>query len=336
MKHLKPKDMKCILLNVAIFILAITSLLAQPVIQWDRTLGGANTEYMRDVIQTADGGYLLVGGSESPAGADRADALRGSADGWIVKLNATGVKEWDKALGGTGFDYFSKVVQTSDGGYFLAGRSYPGGGGDKPETDETGELWVVKLSPSKTIEWQRQIDVEGYANKSIQDMQMLSDGSYILAVNGQDAGGSENLDKAFLIKLSPKADVEWIKTYIGLDPGIPRRINCINLTSDGGYVIGLEIGGFEEHPNLYHMIKFGSQGLIEWEKTLGLLEDGQASKVRSVKQTTDGGYIVGGISAAKAFAEKSESSLDYDFWIVKLDSSGEDILWDKTIFGNNY
>ncbi|QRR01434.1 CBM96 family carbohydrate-binding protein [Dyadobacter sandarakinus] len=307
------------------------SLFAQPAIQWQRTLGGSDEEYVRSVIQTADGGYLLSGRSASPAGFDKSDSLRGRVDAWIVKLNAAGEKEWDKTLGGIYGDDLGKVAQTPDGGYFLAGASYPGGGGDKAETSETGELWVVKLNATGNILWQKQLGVENYYNAGVRDMKMLPDGGFILAVGAQDIGGYDNLNQAFLMRLSADAKVQWVKRYDGLQPRDAVSVQCVSLTSDGGFVLGLETTYFEDHPDVYHIVKTDAQGIVQWKRVLGVLEDGQASVVRSVSQTRDGGYIVGGTSKALAFSEKSERSLSTDYWVVKLDRSGQKIEWEKTI-----
>ena len=59
---------------------------------WDKRFGGGETDQVRDVVATADGGYLLVGYSDSAAEGDKSEATRGSSDFWAIKIDANGNK----------------------------------------------------------------------------------------------------------------------------------------------------------------------------------------------------------------------------------------------------
>ncbi|MCE3007156.1 MAG: hypothetical protein LW884_02240 [Bacteroidetes bacterium] len=88
--------------------------------QWDKTLGGNGLDGINSLQQTADGGYIL--GGESSSDADIAGGKSENNQGrdyWVVKLDANGNKQWDKTLGGSGWDVLSSLQQTSDGGYIL-------------------------------------------------------------------------------------------------------------------------------------------------------------------------------------------------------------------------
>ena len=76
-------------------------------------IGGGGYESASSVVQTADGGYVMAGQTDSYGA--------GLADAYVVKLNASGGLQWTKTIGGTGNDWASSVVQTSDGGYIVAG-----------------------------------------------------------------------------------------------------------------------------------------------------------------------------------------------------------------------
>jgi len=89
--------------------------------QWNRTYGGTNDDYAYGLVQTSDGGYAIAGvtGSYSV----------GFFDFWLVKTNSTGGMEWNQTFGETGNDRAFSVVQTSDGGYALAGSTDSSGSG---------------------------------------------------------------------------------------------------------------------------------------------------------------------------------------------------------------
>ena len=77
---------------------------------------------------------------------------------------------------------------------------------------------------------------------------------------------------------------------------------------------------------------FAQAPAIEWQNTIG---GNNADKLRSLIQTSDGGYLLGGYSASGISGDKTEASLIYfDYWIVKLDAFGS-IEWQNTIGGSN-
>ena len=121
--------------------------------QWDRRFGGSQDEGLSRVRQTAEGGYLFGGTSESPAGGDKTEGTRGFDDFWVVKVNGNGAKQWDRRFGGAAGDSFSAVCQTLEGGYLLAGRSSSGAGGDKTEDCRGGsDMWAVRLAVPDAFE----------------------------------------------------------------------------------------------------------------------------------------------------------------------------------------
>ncbi|RDC64880.1 T9SS type A sorting domain-containing protein [Adhaeribacter pallidiroseus] len=122
--------------------------------QWDRTFGGAVSDYLASLQQTSDGGYILGGSSNSGKSGDKSEALRSSCadtycndDYWVVKLNATGQKEWDKTIGGNNSDALTNLLLTQEDGYMLGGYSNSDIGGDKSDgrKAKSTDYWVVRL-----------------------------------------------------------------------------------------------------------------------------------------------------------------------------------------------
>src|SRR6478752_4976609 len=115
-------------------------------IQWDKTIGGSSWDYLAAIKQTADGGYIVGGNSDSQISGDKTQNSKGDLDYWVVKLNSSGNIEWDKTVGGAGREIFSELVQTTDGGYLLAGTSLSNISGDKTDNSRGGsDYWVLKL-----------------------------------------------------------------------------------------------------------------------------------------------------------------------------------------------
>lgn len=88
--------------------------------QFQRTIGGTDQDYALSIIQTADGGYAAAGYTHS-FGA-------GINDMYIVKLTGSGNLQWSKTVGGISYDVAYSIIQTTDGGYVVAGLTYFGAG----------------------------------------------------------------------------------------------------------------------------------------------------------------------------------------------------------------
>ncbi len=86
--------------------------------QWYKTFGDAHKDHTGDVIQTSDGGYLIVGSLENTY---FSQAWR--ADGYIIKTNSSGNEVWSKTYGGFTDDGFGCVREVGDGGFIISGST---------------------------------------------------------------------------------------------------------------------------------------------------------------------------------------------------------------------
>jgi uncharacterized delta-60 repeat protein len=271
-------------------------------IQWSRAIGGTNSDIARSIQQTSDGGYIVAGFTNS-FGAGNYDVL-------IIKLNSSGNIQWSRAIGGIGYDEAYSIQQTSDGGYIVAGYtgSFGAGGYD---------VFIIKLDSSGNIQWSRAI---GGTNIDIANsIQQTSDGGYIVAGDTYSFGAGAW--DVFIIKLDSSGNIQWSRA-IG-------RTNSdgaysIQQTSDGGYIVAGSTDSFGAGGHDVLIIKLNSSGNIQWSRAIGGTNSDGA---RSIQQTSDGGYIVAGLT-------RSFSSGGLDFFIIKLDSSGN-IQWSRAIGGTN-
>jgi len=132
--------------------------------------------------------------------------------------------------------------------------------------------------------------------------------------------------------------VEWQNTIGGTGY---EFLNTIEQTSDGGYIMGgysdSNISGDKTENNIggddYYVVKINAAGVIEWENTVG---GGNFDRLYSVEETADGGYILGGQSlSGGGIGDKAESNIGgYDYWVVKLNSSGN-VVWQNSIGGTS-
>ncbi len=229
-----------------ICVLLLNPASSKAVNYWSKTYGGNNNDFAPSSQKTADGGIIIAGKTDS-FGA-------GSLDAWIVKLNSDGTVEWQKAYGGSGYDYVHFIQPTSDGGYIAVGYTTSFGAGQV-------DVWILKLNPDGTITWQKAyggVDKEeAYYVQETFDQQGNSEG-YIVA--GLTRSFGEGDYDGWLIKLNLNGTVNWQKTY---DMGGFEALWCVIQTSDGGYIATGAIDG----GTAAWVLKLNSDGTIFWEKT---------------------------------------------------------------------
>jgi VCBS repeat-containing protein len=308
---------------------------------WDKSYGGSGSENVRDVIATNDGGYLLVGDSNSTADGDKSETSRGGKDYWAVKIDANGNKVWDKRFGGSSDDICNGVVATTDGGYLLAGYSQSGADGDKSEASRgSQDYWAVKIDANGTKVWDRRFG--GSGQDICNDVVATTDGGYVLAgdsssgADGDKSEASRGNSDYWAVKIDASGAKVWDKRFGGSSTD-----DCTGVlaTSDGGYLLaGQSIslaGGDKSEARRdsydYWAVKIDASGDKVWDKTFGG-SSGDYTPV--VAETADGGYLLAGLSSSGADGDKSEASRGQgDYWAVKIDASGAKV-WDKTFGGS--
>ncbi|WP_207433911.1 T9SS type A sorting domain-containing protein [Sabulibacter ruber] len=308
---------------------------------WDKTYGGTRSDNLTALTTTSDGGYLLGGYSFSSIGANRTEDSRGNGDFWIVKINATGTKIWDKRFGGNGNDLLSSLVSTPDGGFLAGGSSDSNIGGDKTENSNgPGDFWLLKLTEDGTKVWDKSYG--GSNADEIISIVPSQDGGYLLGgwSNSMATGSkSENTKGRYdywFVKINSDGTKVWDKSIGG---ALNEYLFTLTPTPDGGYLAGgvSESGAGADitensKGNLdYWAVKLDATGNKSWDKRFG---GTGFDNLYSLIVTPDGGYLLGGVSDSGVGTDKTEPTVgSWDHWIIKLDSNGNK-LWDKTIGGD--
>jgi len=307
---------------------------AQPSIQWQKSLGGTLIDQANSIQQTMDGGYIVAGHTQS----NDSDVTgnHGNSEYWVVKLDSMGTIQWQKCLGGSMGEEANSIQQTTDSGYIIAGSS-SSNDGDVTNNNSINnvDFWVVKLSSMGTIQWQKCMG--GSRSDVAYSIQQTMDGGYAVAgssgSNDSDVTGNHGMQDYWVVKLDTNGTIQWQKSMGGSGGDAAFSI-C--QTMDSGYIVaGMsnsidgDVIGNINFGNNYWVVKLNSMGTIQWQKILG---NGSA-RANSIQQTTDSGYIVAGTALGNGYDVSGNRGV-YDFWVVKLNSTGT-IRWQKCMGGSD-
>lgn len=248
-------------------------------ISWEKSYGFSGADTGFSVTQTNDNGFLLTGVLDVSAsgglGNSKSSVYRKHAGGdyWVIKLNASGEKQWSKFYGGTFTDTPFDAIQTADNGYLIIGSS------DSNDVDIKGnkgayDFWVIKISESGTLIWEKSFG--GSETDEARAIVSSGDGNYIIVGDTRSSDLDVSMSKGaadfWIIKISPLGALIWEKTFGGSSFDAARSITT---SQDGGFIIsGSSRSGdgdllSNNGQNDVWVFKIDTNANIEWQKTIG-------------------------------------------------------------------
>jgi len=269
--------------------------------QWSKTFGGSSLDVGSSATQTSDGGFIVVGGTQSYG--------PGSCGVYLIKTDASGDEKWNKTFGGSSWDEGSSVKQTSDGGFIIVGYTHSYGAGYY-------DIYLIKTDAAGEEQWSRTLGGPGYDFGS--QIEHTSDGGFIVIGTTRSYGAG--CYDIYLIKTDAAGEEQWSRTFGGPSDDDGKSVWE---TSDGGFIIVGETQSYGAGLFDVWLIKTDSNGNKVWDKTFGgeNFDDGYSGQ-----QTSDGGYIVAGSTGSYGAGGES------DIWLIKTDSNGNNV-WNKTFGG---
>lgn len=299
--------------------------------QWKEHLGGTGSDLARMVLQTADGGYVVAGTSDSPD--LDVSGNHGDYDFWIVKLFASGTVQWNKSFGGSGYEDFGAILSADDGGFVLSG------GTQSNDYDVSGnhgssDFWLAKTDANGVLQWQKCYGGSSYEKAA--DIRKCPDGGYMLVgfseSNNGDVSGNHGDFDAWVVKTDASGNLQWQRSLGG--SGYDAA-NGVVVLDDGSCVIGGYTGSTDGDVTGNHgeddawLVKLDQNGDLQWSKCLG----GSASDVATgVERAGDNSLIISCYSRS-ANGDVEANYGFWDYWLISTDEDGM-VQWQQHYGGS--
>ncbi|MBL7722633.1 MAG: gliding motility-associated C-terminal domain-containing protein [Chitinophagaceae bacterium] len=329
---------KTSLLIALVLLLTPLGMKAQvPPQQWSRHYGGADVDIPYSIKFTTDGGTIVAGYTDSRGGDVSPQPNREYWDLWVLKLDQCGNIQWERSFGGTGYESARDILQTSDGGYMVLGETNSTDGGVINGYGGTKDIWLLKLSASGNLEWQKRYGGTGLDIGN--HIASTTDGGFLIAAssssNDGDIRGNHSTGTytdGVLMKINAGGVLQWSRCYGGSKNEELFDIEVINGTTfiagftnsvDGDippnqknydvWLLAIDAGGNKVLSKIYG----GSQNDVAY-----CMSKGANGSLTLAGYTTS---TDGDVSGAKG---------SQDYWVINVDQRGR-LNWQKVLGGTD-
>lgn len=328
--------------------ISLTKLDASGNVVWSKTIGGSQDDYGTSIIATRDGNYVIAGYSGSDDGDVPGNI--GMHDFVLFKINGQGDIIWSRNYGFSSHDHSHKIIELSDGGFFIAGYAdYAGiegtpGDGNHGEDHEmrgstakhgVGEYFGIRLDGNGNFKWYRYFG--GTMNDRVNDIVEANDGGLIMAgyseSNNYDITQARGSYDYWVIKLHSDGGLHWKRNYGG--SGIDQAFGIAKTKNNSYIVVGrsnsddLDVktpkGNFDAW-----VIHISDHGDLLWQKSFGGSDYDGAT---SIKRRADGQFLVAGNTRGNYTGDAKGENDSWLFCIDQFVNTG--VHWQKTFGGSD-
>jgi len=314
-------------------------------VQWQKSIGGSDSDNLSDILLLDDGSFLLLATSYSPISLDKTVENFGLSDYWLIEIDSLGNILQQHTYGGDQYNYARKIISINND-YLIAGGSNSDSSGIKTEDSRGGhDFWFLLIDDSYQIIYDKTLG--GSSNADI-FMDVIYDNSldyiFLLGTSSSDISGDITNSPYgpfgdYLLFNCNASDGQLISdhryggTFYNQAFTIKKLNNSIyiggnsNSDSSGVKTEDSRDGG---QYNDYWVLKLNMDGSIVWDKTIG---GNYIDNLYQIETTPDNQIILIGSSSSDITGEKTEARIgQQDYWIVSLDTNSN-ILWQKTLGG---
>jgi len=308
MKHLY------FIISTVLLLLGIFEVSAQETkTLWQKDLASSTQDFLSGMSVTLDRQILLSGSSIKSQKIETGNSKNSGYDYHIVKLNDKGNQVWEKYFSGNRQDYLNSTISTQEGGFLLTGTSYSTQSMDKKfKSLGSSDIWIIKIDENGNEEWQQIIGTK-YGEEARASVQVMDLG-YFVAGNSSLSSYGFGASDVMVTRLDEKGKIlnQIILGGMGND-----EVEKIIPTKDGGCLIGIY-----SQSGTYN-------GEEKKEITSELLQNSYSKNSDSNQNQNQKDSEKYNISF---YGKKTDNSGIGDYWIVKLDKSGN-VEWEKNFGG---
>ena len=259
---------------------------------FDVVFGGSKSDSFYAIAPAPAGGWVLAGHTNSKG--------TGNEDGWLVKVDAGGEKQWDKAFGTTLVDVVRAIVPVNDG-HVTAGFSQGG-------PTQTMDGWMASVGATGEVLWSKYFG--GSGNQRLYGACKSS--QVVVAVGYVDAPAGAN---GWLLRVDASGAEVISEVYGGANNAL-QSVACV--ADDKAVAAGYTLKAGSQDGTL---MKLKASGTVEWSQIYG---DGANQNLSALAVLADGGLAAAGV--ANSLGDTSK----YRPWVVRTDAAGN-LLWQKVI-----
>jgi hypothetical protein len=266
---------------------------------WTRTFGGPGNDFGWDVLATDDGGYVIVGFTNS-FGAGGDDVL-------IIGTGPAGEQRWMRTYGGPGDELAWAFHATADGGFVIAAQTTSYGAGER-------DAYILRIDASGDTLWTRTLGGPG-VDRIFATSPTVDGGSIFAGITSNQSAGE--LD-ATLIRIAGSGDVVWARSYGGERNDIGHGVTTAR---DGGFLLVGYTNSYGSGQNDIYLVRTDAEGGVVWTQLIGDAGDDRAMMAAPL---TGGGFAIAGYASGGD-----------EYWSAKLTAVNDagELLWSDS-FGS--
>lgn len=302
-----------------LFFILSTAIIAQPTIDWQRSLGGQRLDKINATIRTTDGGYLLIGQSASINTQGRFDTMQAA----LIRLNTEGGIVWQKNFGGIGYDAAYQGVELSTGGFTIVGET------TNDRNKNTQDAWIFSIDDKGTLI--NQSILGGTGDDVFRGILLKNEALYVIGttnskdgslINATPKGGKDILTAKFnnYKELLPSG----IRLYGGSGDDEGRAIINSNTTDNNSIILlastlssNGDISNTKGSNDIWVTEINLTDGAIKWQKALGGKNEDKAADIIANPE----GYLIAGTTASTEGDVKGLKGMT-DIWAVQINNTG--------------
>ncbi len=311
-----------------------------------KCFGGSQYDDFESMKILSNGNFLFWGSTQSNDGDVSGNHNPGIDDAWLVETDNVGNIIREKCYGGSAYDAFADLKQTSDGGYILAGLS-ASIDGDIHGNHGNGDVWILKIDSAWDTLWSKCYG--GSGTETSYCIYSTNDGGFVVGgftdSNDGDVFSPLGGNDYWLVKIDSVGDLLWERTFGGSLDDIFRGMVQAN---NGGYVLSGYTNSHDgnitgSHDTIYSIsdlwvVKVDDNGNIQWQKCLGGTRE-EEQGLRQIINDYDSGFIILGTTNSNdgdVSGNHGTACAPYpcdDIWMVKIDSIGT-VQWQRCLGGS--